>query len=177
MIRPLHIAKERSCHILVRMNSTLLMKRWIWTIIGLAIAAALLVFVKYNPERKPLLKIDTYTVAPTELPTLIPADMPIEKDVPILENYAAIVVDGRLQSTRTYESSQGIDESFAQYQEYFKSHGWTISASKSLDNYRAIFAGNGPLSAQAVMTQDAAGKKKVQITVMSLQSKVTSSSL
>lgn len=159
------------------MNQTLAMKRWIWTVVGLAAAAALLVFVQYHPPRKPLLKVDTYTVAPTDLPTLIPADMPIEKDAPILENYAATVVDGRLQSTRTYESALDINESYKQYQEYFTAHGWTVKTSKTLDAYKAIFATKDALSAQTVMTQDASGKKKVQVTVMSLQSKTASSSL
>jgi len=144
-------------------------KEWAWIAIGI-VAVVVLVFILHRYYKNQELAVTTYAVPATSVPTLFPADIPLEENTTILENYAATTSDGRLQSTRSFESAQSLEANSVLYQEYFIRNGWTIEAFKNEDVYKAILVAKGDMNAQIVLTQDAeGGHRTVQITMMTTQ--------
>lgn len=143
-------------------------RQWIPIIIAVfAIAVVVFLVVRYRQSQE--LVVTSYPVETTATPTLFPAGLPLEENVPILENYSATASDGRLQSTRIFETLKSLEENSAIYQEYFVTDGWTITAYKNEENYKALLAKKGGSSAQVVMNQDAEGIRTVQVSILAIQ--------
>lgn len=144
-------------------------RRLLPIVIALLAIAVVVFLVAWRNRQSQELIVDTYTVEPTVTPTLFPANLPLEEDAPILENSASIASDGRLQSTRVFETERTLEENSAMYQAYFVTDGWIITAYKNQENYKALFAKKGVVSAQVVLTQDAAGIRTVQVSILTTQ--------
>lgn len=67
-------------------------------------------------------------VAENTLPNKFPANLPIEKDGKIIQNFNATEVDGRYNATREFESQQTLAQNIATYTKYLTDNGWEIKA-------------------------------------------------
>lgn len=69
------------------------------------------------------------TVAPTQVPKAMPANLPFETGVQILQNFEITdPATGKTQSTRVYVSKKTIEADYASYQKYLKDNSWTITS-------------------------------------------------
>src|SRR4051812_33086579 len=111
------------------------------------LAAAILLVVKAarkqpaNSEQGPGGKTaatQTLTASPVpaeqvpagQLPKAFPADLPLEKNARVLENFETKdQATGKVLSTRVYVSAKTLDENWAAYQKYAKDEGWKIISS------------------------------------------------
>lgn len=78
---------------------------------------------------------------PTDLPSGFKANkLPLETNVPILENYNILLDDGGIQSVRTYVSENEADESKAAYKGYLKENKWDILVEEVVGGEHVISA-------------------------------------
>ena len=74
------------------------------------------------------------------LPTRFPADFPVEKDAVVEQNYSSVSDKGNFQATRSYKSTQSLNENEKIFTEYLKKNSWTVSATKKTSNLFVISA-------------------------------------
>ncbi len=134
---------------------------WVFAVIGgLAVLVMLvaLVWLKQQDsgtDVKPAeLKLEKQDVPTTRLPDKLPADIPQEPGAKVTQNYTATTNDGRLQSTRVFETAKTLDENVKIYTDYLKKNGWTIGAGADLKDVKAISASKGDLALQITIAQN-----------------------
>jgi len=126
------------------------------------------------PPEKASPAIDSKSIAPEQTPDLFPKDMPIEKGAKVISNYNATIADGRYQGTKVFQTSNSVDENYALYENYFKTHGWTVSGGPALDQKiqaKILLATKDSFQAQVILGPDQTTKvNTVSISIVKLAS-------
>ncbi len=162
-------------------NSVFSNRKVIWAlliVLVLAVAAVLFysgVFKSNNSTETPLTTkteptVETKEVEKSQLPDKFPADFPIEAGATVTTNNVKTSSDGRFQSTHSFESAKTVDQNFAIYSDYFKTHGWIINSTvTTIKNYRSIYAGKGDITIQvSINDNQATHVKTVDIYVVQM---------
>lgn len=96
----------------------------------------------------------------TQLPSGFPADMPLEKDAKIDQNFNA-TAEGKTQATRKFVSQKTLKENFDIYKDWLTKNGWTIIATLDVEEVKSIGAQKGADSVNISITKDPVSKKAV----------------
>lgn len=71
-------------------------------------------------------KIETKQIDPAQVPGNLPADLPIQSDDQILQNYEAVSGNGTTQGTRVMATSKNFDEAIKTYSDFFRQNKWSV---------------------------------------------------
>lgn len=82
----------------------------------------------------------------SKLPTMFPADIPLEEGAEVDQNYNATSDDGGTQATRSFVTQKSFDENITIYKEYMQKNGWDIQISKAPDETSRVLVGMKGLS-------------------------------
>jgi hypothetical protein len=108
-------------------------------------------------DTKPL-EVSKTSVPTDKIPGSLPADLPIEKNAKVLQNFSATVSNGANQSTRSYETQKSLAENLKIYSDFLKSKGWDITATVDKQSYKMVAARKGNDSMQVEMNTDPESK-------------------
>lgn len=75
-----------------------------------------------------------------KLPDKFPADIPLEAEAPILQNYNLTAENGDFQATRVFETKKTLSENFALYSTYLKNGQWTLNSSSDEPKLKVLSA-------------------------------------
>lgn len=147
---------------------------WGSIIVAIVLIAAGVIYYKhfYNPQ-EPTERTEVDIVT---LPDRFPADIPLEQDAGIIENYTASGPGVLFQATRTFTSAATAAQNMAKYQSFFSGENWGIIAASSSEQYSFLIATNTPLHLQATVfvSEESATGSKVDITVTPLSQESSS---
>ena len=119
---------------------------------------------KAEKQEKPAVEIKK--VDESQLPDQFPAEIPLEAGAQVTGNYTATTPDGRFQATRSFETKKTLEENLRIYQDFLKSHGWTITSTINQTQLKAILATKDSSNIQINMSLNPTTKvKAVDITV------------
>ncbi len=93
-----------------------------------------------------------------KLPEKFPADVPIEKDAKILQNYNATAPDGRFQATRVFETKESLAANITLYRNFLTKAGYEIKSSVDQPNYKMLYATKGDAGLQIAVDQNTVSK-------------------
>ena len=100
------------------------------------IVAATIVYLATNRNNSNLSldKNDVFSVTKqdlksTEMPSVMPSDLPIAPGSEVLQNYEATASDGRKQSTRVITTNQNLAVAMGVYKDFFTSKDWVSKSS------------------------------------------------
>ena len=108
--------------------------------------------VKDEPEK--VLQVDKQEIPADKIPDKLPANIPIEKNAKVRDNYSASTNDGRTEATRSYETSKSLEENLSIFTEFMKSNGWTITSTTDQEKYKAVSGVKGSSSLLVQMNTD-----------------------
>ena len=143
----------------------------IWFCLVVGVLAVVVIFVVRKPNgpqstSTPPLEVTKQDLASSQLPELMPADMPMEQGAAVVQNYNATANDGRQQATRTFETAQTLDANFKTYTDYAKNNGWTLGTGVDQKNIKVVTATKGDLSLVVTISQNSGTQvRSVNITV------------
>ncbi len=100
-----------------------------------------------------------------KIPDKMPANLPIESDAKITQNYSAVQGQS-FQYTRAYETKKSIVDVRKAYQDYFSKNGWKVVASLDDAGLKVFTAVKDDLQMQVSMSDSTISKLVlVEITV------------
>lgn len=79
----------------------------------------------------------------SKAPEKFPSDVPIESGARLTQNYNATTPDGKLQATRSFETTQSLDANLVKYTDFLKSNGWDIQATTNDPTYKMVYGVKG----------------------------------
>lgn len=94
-------------------------------------------------------------VAESQLPDKFPADLPIEANAEITQNYNASTEDGRFQATRTFETKKTLSENLSIYRQYLNNNGWAVESTVDEPTYKKISGSKGIQVLQISLSENA----------------------
>lgn len=111
-------------------------------------------------DRRPAVqgKVEAKDVSKKEIPGKLPKDMPSENGTRVIQNYTATSDDGRIQSTRSYESGKSLDENKKLFTSYFSKNSWEVVASSDEEDIRAMTAVKNNLLMQVTINKNTENK-------------------
>ena len=156
----------------------------ILSVLAIALVALALVFNKKRSEIYLLNKgsnsengriVSAPNLSKTEvpvdrLPNNFPSNLPLESNVKITQNFLAKGVDGRLQSTRVYESARTVNDNFVVFGQYLKQNNWNVQATNKTDTLSSLIAQKDFLKINVTIAKNSVSKiNTVDITISELK--------
>lgn len=153
---------------------------WLLVVIAVIIIAALAVWAfkpkgdgqntpQGNEEQQPDGAIQKTVVEPSQLPSIMPSDLPFEANAKIIENYTAPAGLGKQQATRTYQTSKALVEVLTPYEEYFADKAWKIDDTVDQPRTKAVVAIKDGVRVSVTVSQnDVTGDRIVGVTATEL---------
>lgn len=94
-----------------------------------------------NNDPKPTLQ--KTEVDPSQKPDKLPANIPLEANAEITQNYTANNAEGKFQSTREFKTQRTLAENLSTYSQYLKNNGWTITTTVDQPTYKMVMGSKG----------------------------------
>ena len=108
----------------------------------------------------------TKVLPQNEIPSGLPADLPLDKAATAVQNFESKTADGgKTQFTRVYLSAQSMDNNFTAYQDYMQKQGWRISETMNLAIMKKLVAEKSGATMEITISKDSSGKTLVNVTV------------
>jgi hypothetical protein len=136
-------------------------KKIIWVFVVIAIVAVGVAIVvgllsKQQTTSDKSTKSGEFTVnkkdvAITKLPDKFPADLPMEKEAKVLQNYTSTTAAGGYQATREFETKKTLAENVKIYTDYLKKSGWTMGTGIDKTDFKVVSATKEDLSLQVTV--------------------------
>ncbi|MDE2312443.1 MAG: hypothetical protein KGJ93_05170 [Patescibacteria group bacterium] len=109
---------------------------------------------------------ETKVLPQNEIPSGLPADLPLDKAATAVQNFESKAADGgKTQFTRVYLSAQSMDDNFTAYQDYLQKQGWHISETMNLAVMKKLVAEKSGATMEITISKDPSGKTLVNVTV------------
>ncbi|MDQ3018340.1 MAG: hypothetical protein M3Q64_00495 [bacterium] len=99
-------------------------------------------------------------VEASQAPEKFPANVPIERDAKITQNYNATTPDGRFQATRVFETNQTLAANLKLYSDFLKNDGWQILATVDQPNFKMVMGSKGKQHLQIQIDENSVSKVK-----------------
>ncbi len=143
-------------------------KKWLAIAILVVVAAAawfLLVKIdkknsSKNVKTAPIVKTTKTDVDFSRAPEKFPAEIPIEKDANITQNYNATTTNGIFQATRVFESSKASADNFSIYKDFMTKNGWQITSTIDKPNLKSLVGTKGAETLLVNITENTVNHKK-----------------
>jgi len=136
---------------------------WPFAIIGVIAVATVLVVAFLVPKKNTvstlartqaeIMKPQIAPVAPGQLPSKFPSDMPVEAGAKVTQNYNATNSVGGFQATRVFESTKTIADNLKIYQAYFQKNGYTVQDPVTAPGYTSILGTKGRTQIKVSMNE------------------------
>jgi len=143
---------------------------WGTIVLALLIIAAGAIYVRHFYHAP--IAVEKEALPADTLPDRFPADIPLEADAGVTQNYIASAPGVPFQATREFTTHRSVAENFSLYQSFFSSGSWAVVHAANASSYATILAANRALNIQAsVLIADnaAAGERAVNITITGLR--------
>ena len=107
------------------------------------------------------------SLPPSDVPSILPGDLPLEKNVQILQNFTATdSATGKLQATRVYVSKLTADNNFAIFQNYLMENGWSIGGRSDQPNMKYLYATKDSARMDVTIAKNSSGEVTVDISYL-----------
>lgn len=154
-----------------------------WAAIALLVVVAagawflLVKLEKKNAANKakpaPLVKAQKMDVDFSKTPQKFPADIPLEKNANITQNYNATTPEGVFQATRVFETSKSLADNMTLYTDFLNKNGWKISSTIDKPSLKSIIGKKGSETLLINITDNAVNHKKTVSITYSVDSRST----
>ncbi|HMR55585.1 MAG TPA: hypothetical protein PKD34_03280, partial [Candidatus Doudnabacteria bacterium] len=88
-------------------------------------------------------RVVTKDISPEILPTGFPENFPVEDGATIIENNVVNVNNQGDQSTRSFNSSQGMTANYTLYLNYLRNNGWDVISQTNETTHKMLLGKNG----------------------------------